>query len=420
MAQIVIALDNIGINAEGFRGDWETLCKANFPCIVHLSNPNHFIVVSGIEPTNGYVHVYNDSGNRSRLKRVDFEKRWTGYSLHLQKDQSKIAVNPKEKKPYIVFDYLIQDKGDIPAIGEPIEFFFPIHNFGQANLVIEDIKVNCGCLSSEKSESPIPPGKSGFVKLFYNVQPQRGVFTQTAVVKTNDPVHPVSVLSACGFTGVEVRVEPAQIVLDRLYPTYPSNIQCFIRYTGEWNEFHVELDSSNLTGVRLLKHDIFPLDEVDFSNTLLGLSPTTLSRSVINNNRILKLVFESDGTYGDTICGNIVLHTNIPGYERFTIPVSGRISSPIQAFPSIVVFDAENNSQEITLISKTKVPFRIVDTNADQLGISCKYELESSTELRIHIDMRGVFSTQPFVIQCRFENDAETMELPLTLFYREN
>jgi hypothetical protein len=172
-----------------------------------LQNPDHYIVISGIEPKQGYVHVFDFDGNRTRQKRETFEKRWTGYTLHIEKDKSFFNSKIDDSIPRAVFDHLILDKGDIPAVGEPIEFVFPVSNTGTANLVIEDVKVNCGCLKSEKPEHPIPPGKSDVVKLFYSIEPKRGVFTQTAAIKTNDPKHPVVVISACGFTGVDVRIE---------------------------------------------------------------------------------------------------------------------------------------------------------------------------------------------------------------------
>ena len=175
MVQLVETLAKIGIKAEGHRNNWDSLAKQMFPCIVHLAKPDHYIVISGMEPERGYIHIFDDAGNRTRLRRETFEQRWTGYTLHVQKDSNFFAAKVSDSKPQAMFDYLILDKGDIPAVGEPVEFVFPIHNFGNGDLIVEDIKVNCGCLKSEKPNAPIKPGENGVVKLFYSIEPKRGV-----------------------------------------------------------------------------------------------------------------------------------------------------------------------------------------------------------------------------------------------------
>jgi ABC-type bacteriocin/lantibiotic exporter with double-glycine peptidase domain len=152
LAQVVETLAKIGVDVEAYRNDWDSLSKKSFPCIVHLKEPEHYIVVSGIEPERGYVHIFDDAGNRTRQRRELFEQRWTGYTLHVKKNVDFFVAKIKDDKPQILFDHLTIDKGDIPAIGEPTEFVFPIRNLGKSNLVIEDIKVSCGCLKSEKRE----------------------------------------------------------------------------------------------------------------------------------------------------------------------------------------------------------------------------------------------------------------------------
>jgi ABC-type bacteriocin/lantibiotic exporter with double-glycine peptidase domain len=75
LAQVVETLAQIGLNAEGYRDNWDTLSKQHFPCIVHLEKPEHYIVVSGMEPERGYIHLFDDAGNRTRQKRETFEKK---------------------------------------------------------------------------------------------------------------------------------------------------------------------------------------------------------------------------------------------------------------------------------------------------------------------------------------------------------
>ncbi|MDR2704814.1 MAG: DUF1573 domain-containing protein [Planctomycetaceae bacterium] len=407
-AQVVEVLAKIGINAEGYRDDWDTLSKQNFPCIVHLTNPDHYIVVSGIEPKRGYIHIFDDTGNRTRLQREAFEKRWTGYSLHIKKNTDFFTTKSKSDSPNILFDYLILDKGDIPAIGEPTEFVFPVHNFGNRDLIIEDVKVNCGCLKSEKPTAPIPPGESGVVKLFYSVEPQRGVFNQSAAVKTNDPNTPTVLLSACGFTGVEVRIEPSRITLDRFFIGRETSYCCFVSYTGEWNDFQVELESTSLNGAKIISHECLPLDQANIASPL---NKTEIYKPNVKNSRILKLTLEPTGVLADKVSGTIKLKTNISGYEHFTLHINGSITSPIQAFPEIIDL---GKAELITFISLIDKPFSIVNVECDP-ALICRYDSSKQKKHIIRIVKEGIPKSRHLTIRCQLDNEPLLINIPLTI-----
>jgi ABC-type bacteriocin/lantibiotic exporter with double-glycine peptidase domain len=102
LLQIIESLTKIGVKAIGFRDNWDSLTKISFPCIAHLKNPDHYIVISGIESEQGYVHVFDFDGQRTRQKRETFEKRWTGYTLHIEKDKSFFKSQIKDSIPRIV------------------------------------------------------------------------------------------------------------------------------------------------------------------------------------------------------------------------------------------------------------------------------------------------------------------------------
>ncbi|MGL6193709.1 MAG: DUF1573 domain-containing protein, partial [Thermoguttaceae bacterium] len=398
--------------AEGFNDDWDSLAQVSFPCIVHLANPDHYIVVSGIEPEKGYVHIFDDAGNRTRQNRDSFEKRWTGHSLHLAKDVTLISTAAATPQPHAVYKHLILDKGDIPAVGEPTEFVFPIKNIGNTDLIIEDVKVNCGCLKSEKPDTPIPPGESGVVKLFYSVEPKRGVFSQTAAVLTNDPDTPVVVLTACGFTGVEVRVEPSQVKLDKLFLGRKCAYQCFVRYTGEWNDFQVDVESSDLTGVKLLKHECVQLNEVSLPGVLQA--GAAISQKALQNNRVLELTFEPIGNISEKVEGNIVLKTNVPGYEQFTLHVSGAIKSSVQAFPSVI--DASNGKEtRVLLVSLVDSAFRIAAVESGG-AFSCDYDSGvSKNEQVLTLKNTEELATGDIFVTLEIDGDASPTILPLQL-----
>ncbi|MCL2683530.1 MAG: cysteine peptidase family C39 domain-containing protein [Bacteroidales bacterium] len=415
LLQIIETFAKIGVEAEGYRDDWDSLAKLSFPCIVHLSNPDHYVVVSGMESERGYIHIFDDAGNRTRQQRSTFEKRWTGYSIRIRKSPDFFLAKVNDSKPHVFFDHLTLDKGDIPAIGEPTEFVFPIYNFGKADLIVEDVKVDCVCLESEKPMTPIPPGGTGVIKLFYFVEPKRGVFTQAAAVKTNDPDNPIVLISACGFTGVEVRIEPPRINLHRFFAGRENTFRCFISYTGEWNDFQIELESTDLIGVELLRHECLPLDQSVFSSTLIEVqSKAEISRTVGKNNRFLNLVFRSNESLSERISGTIILKTNIKGYERFTLHVSGEIISPVQAFPNVA--DIRNDDEcLVTLVSLVDEPFRIVGIDCDS-AVSCQYDPSKLLkEHCIRIKKNAELASCHFNISYQLEKDTMPINLPLPL-----
>ncbi|MDR2115771.1 MAG: DUF1573 domain-containing protein [Planctomycetaceae bacterium] len=418
LLQITETLKKFGIKATGFRDNWESLTKISFPCIVHLKNPDHYIVISGMEPEQGYVHIFDFDGQRTRQKRETFEKRWTGYTLDVEKEKAFFNSELNDSVPRVVFDHLIFDKGDIPAVGEPIEFVFPIHNTGNADLIVEDVKVNCGCLKSEKPSRPIPPGKSDVVKLFYSIEPKLGVFAQPAAIKTNDPKHPIVVISASGFTGVDVRIEPSKIYLDNLFCGRNCVYHFYVRYTGEWNDFKADIESNNLNGVKLLRYDYTAFDNEQILNVISNINLKTKIRE-IENNCVFELVFEPTGKFDEKISGSIILKTNVAGYEKFTINVYGKIKPPIKAFPSVI--DLTNKTEEtITILSRIQKPFQIIEIQND--NVTCQFDnLHFQLEHKLLFKKTADNNNSDFLyIKYRLQNDPIIFNLPLTLLINDH
>ncbi|MDR3109911.1 MAG: DUF1573 domain-containing protein, partial [Planctomycetaceae bacterium] len=379
---------------------------------------DHFIVVSGIEPQQEFVHIFDSDGNRTRQQRESFEKRWTGYTLHLMKDETFFAAKAGDSKPCATYEHLILDKGDIPAIGGETEFVYPIHNNGNSNLVVEDIKVSCGCLRSEKPTNPIPAGGSDVIKLFYSVEPKRGVFSQTAAVRTNDTEHPIVVLSACGFTGVDVRVEPSKIQLEKLFAERECVYHCFVRYTGEWSDFQIELDSNEVEGIKLLRHTCVTFDKANLLDIALSSAANAnVSSEIARNNRVLELVFETTGKVGENVSGTIVLKTNVAGYEKFTMKVSGTINPYIQAFPSVVDL-SDGTEKTITLVTRTDEPFRIVDVQSN----NTHYKFDAKQFLKEHqlTFKKGGTDSASAVVKYQLQNTSTSLDIPITLLNNAN
>lgn len=71
------------------------------------------------------------------------------------------------------------DMGKIPS-GKPLEYKLVIKNISKENVMIEDVKVGCGCTTPKfKTGENLLPGKSTFISLGFNGG-ATGEFTKTA------------------------------------------------------------------------------------------------------------------------------------------------------------------------------------------------------------------------------------------------
>ena len=87
------------------------------------------------------------------------------------------------QKESIVFKALTYDYGTI-GIGSPGKCEFRFTNTMKKPLVILNVKPSCGCTIANWPKAPIPPGKSGVIKLDYNTKIP-GTFNKTITVSSN-------------------------------------------------------------------------------------------------------------------------------------------------------------------------------------------------------------------------------------------
>ncbi len=303
---------------------------------------------------------------RTRHTSVAFEERWSGVTLHLAR-RNATSDSPAS----IRLDHLLLDKGDIPAVGKPIEFVYPIVNTGKTELVVRQVKVNCSCLKSEKPDGPIGPGEAAEIKLSYNVEPQKGPFSRTALVTTSDETLPYFVLTACGYTGVEVHLSPSRVTLRNLYVGQRCLAECVLRYTGEWKDFQVEVEGVKIENAELVEHHC-RIGGAEPRSSELDKEFSRKATSDVRKDaiRTLGLTFYPTGQVNDKVEGEVKVRTNITGYEEFLIHVSGKITSPIQSYPRVlhygyVLAGSESVKKTVTLASRGNNRFRICDVRLE-------------------------------------------------------
>jgi len=114
------------------------------------------------------------------------------------KSEAKVAVNtkPSEAKPVkkkpkakkkigkISFEKDLFKFGTIKP-GEVIEHKFEFTNTGDADLIIKDAQVTCGCTHPSYPFIPIKPGEKGFIGVRYDSKGKLGSQKPTVTLTTN-------------------------------------------------------------------------------------------------------------------------------------------------------------------------------------------------------------------------------------------
>jgi len=80
---------------------------------------------------------------------------------------------------------VVYDFGDIKESNGPVSHTFTVLNNGELPLVISRVITTCGCTLPEWTKEPIAPGKTGEVKVIYDVAGRPGPFTRTISVYSN-------------------------------------------------------------------------------------------------------------------------------------------------------------------------------------------------------------------------------------------
>ncbi|MCU0348407.1 MAG: DUF1573 domain-containing protein, partial [Saprospiraceae bacterium] len=72
------------------------------------------------------------------------------------------------------------DFGDLQLL-KPATYDFKFKNTGDAPIVIDNVRSVCGCTATEWSETPVLPGKEGYVRVVFDAR-KAGYFNKKVTV----------------------------------------------------------------------------------------------------------------------------------------------------------------------------------------------------------------------------------------------
>ncbi|HRI78869.1 MAG TPA: DUF1573 domain-containing protein [Cyclobacteriaceae bacterium] len=108
-----------------------------------------------------------------------------------------------QKQESLIFREKIYDFGEITEAGGNVEYEFIFTNTSGFPVKIISVQASCGCTTPGWSQSPVLPGKAGFIKASFDPRGRPGYFNKTLTVVTDLDPNPV-ILQIKGVVKTEI------------------------------------------------------------------------------------------------------------------------------------------------------------------------------------------------------------------------
>lgn len=398
--QLAQALERVGLRSTGRRAPFESLENCPGPWIVHLTDPDHFIVLVSVEAREGRIHAFDPLGKHETIP-VDLVRgRWSGKILEVSRPEPPEPLprylSRSTSAPCIQFQALFLDRGSLPANGQAATFEFDFENLGTAPLVIEAVRPSCACLQVDFPHEPVAAHGRGVITVRVNPGHTGGAFLHALDVQTNDPVQSHLRLKASGYVTTSLVINPPAIDLGNLLPGATVRRECFLRYhnTAE------QLKLSDLT-LKLPGAQAAWINHLDDSQAAQKLWPgATSDVDVPEGVSVIELTYRPPPEATGKISAILEARSNVAGFETLKIPVTGTVLQPVQFVPSILSFGEVNrqafSEASIRLRSPTGGAFEIVSvtgvpsaTGSDPVSINWKSSRRSDGLLELLVRVPG-------------------------------
>jgi hypothetical protein len=104
--------------------------------------------------------------------------------LTLSASAQEAKSSEKVNGPVLTLEKTTHDFGDIYQ-GDRVEHVFKFTNTGNEPLIIQDIRITCGCTQPEWPRQPIMPGGKGEIKVGFNSAGKMGLQNKSLPVISN-------------------------------------------------------------------------------------------------------------------------------------------------------------------------------------------------------------------------------------------
>jgi len=424
------ALHQIGLEAAGYKESFDSLREGEFPCILHLKDPEHFVVAAGRLKTG--MLVFDGTGMRRRVLEETLKQRWTGNMLRVRRSPES-PVLPRfidrttDGVPCIQFETLHADRGDVPRREPIVSFVYPFWNRGSQPLVVEKVETDCKCLAVEQPKEPVLPGGRAQIVLKYSTRAakSRGVFHHEAVVKSNDPTYPLLPLHASGNADVRVTSGPRVLDFGQIVAGRPATAFCFVSFTGE------DFDSFAITGLRcsLPGVESRTISPHEYKERISAPIPATPAEDFSGRVRIVELTYPAaaGSKPGAELSGTLEFETSVEDLGTISVPVRGRVVAPVAVVPSALDFGelrgqpGAKASASLALRSLDGRRFRVLGVKSDlpaQPFESSVSERDGKVALNVACDEAVALKCHKSILNIRvqMDNSEDALLVPVVIY----
>lgn len=190
---VVNAGKPLGLDLEGVQATWRELLKVVAPSIIHVSDPDHFLVLA--RSSADWVQLV-DGGQIVVVPRAEVEKRYSGHALVLKQEPRN--GGPRLELPEFHFPF------GILGVGQEVSHAFTVKNVGDKGLTVSALKKTCcGAPKVEVAKEELAPGESTQVTVSFPISYSGDVF-KSAQLLTTDADQPVVFLTVHGLSLIHI------------------------------------------------------------------------------------------------------------------------------------------------------------------------------------------------------------------------
>ena len=309
-------------------------------------NGDHFFLLNQL--VGDQLHVLDAHKVPYWLSTYEFSKIWHGgHLLSLDFDKPSTA---KVKEPRIQFVKYLYDFGEQPQKSQ-ISYDYLYQNVGNAPLTIKNVETSCQCVTSFAEEQTLLPGEKGKLKISYTPSGS-GFQTQLIEVFSNDPTHPVTVLTVRGFLKAAPQAKPSRLVITSFQST-PGILKREIVVIGS-SDLRIKEVATNARGVTV--QHINPNSETEDWNPRVTVS----------------IDVSSPRTLGE----KLIIYTNDLEHPKITVPIIFQLSEPLTISPNRLLFGVVSPGQivarSVLLTDNTDGGIQILDVKPQSALLSAE------------------------------------------------
>lgn len=122
-----------------------------------------------------------------------------------------IFAKAQNNGPLIKFEKTSHDFGEIKEADAHVAYTFEFTNNGTSVLIVQDVRVSCGCTTPEWTREPIKPGGKGFITAEFDPKNRPGSFNKSLTVISNSNAQQIRIY-------IKGNVEPIARSIEEEYP----------------------------------------------------------------------------------------------------------------------------------------------------------------------------------------------------------